>query len=206
MLCLLLHQLKLCLRTLKSQSLVLHNLKPVGSTCEDIIYIGSRHRFSVVNTCFHRRSARPSAWGARRLRTTLDGVQAELEEQRSSGAALKAELVAERAAKEKLLIQARLDQAAATSREREHAQQLSAKEVQLSALERELSRHRSCRGRGPILSSIARLAVSARRVARVKVTLPSPAPSRRVGVFAGQSRGRCAGSARRVRRRTAMGG
>ena len=43
------------------------------------------------------------------------------------------------AAKEKLLIQARLDQAAATSREREHAQQLSGKEVQLSALERELS-------------------------------------------------------------------
>ena len=35
-------------------------------------------------------------------------------------ARLKAELVSERTAKEKLLIQARLDQAAATSREREH--------------------------------------------------------------------------------------
>ena len=53
--------------------------------------------------------------------------------------ALRLELEEARAAREKLLVQARLDGATLSSREREHSQQLSAKEVQVSALERELS-------------------------------------------------------------------
>ena len=74
-----------------------------------------------------------------RVRAELEAVRTACEEQRASAASLRGELTAERAAKDKLLVQARLDQASATSREREHAQQLSAKDVQLSALERELS-------------------------------------------------------------------
>lgn len=74
-----------------------------------------------------------------RMRAEYNAAQSACEEQRSACTTLRAELTAERAAKDKLLVQARLDQAAATSRAREHTQQLSAKDVQLSALERELS-------------------------------------------------------------------
>ncbi|KAL1524439.1 hypothetical protein AB1Y20_019334 [Prymnesium parvum] len=74
-----------------------------------------------------------------RLRANLERAQTEIEEIRAASAQHKAELASERAAKDKLLVQARLDQAAAVSREREHAQQMSGKQVQLTALERELS-------------------------------------------------------------------
>ncbi|KAL3921532.1 MAG: hypothetical protein SGPRY_004871 [Prymnesium sp.] len=74
-----------------------------------------------------------------RLRGQLDRANKDLGGLQAERDSFASELAAERAAKEKLLIQARMDQAAATSREREHAQQMSGKEVQLTALERELS-------------------------------------------------------------------
>jgi len=74
-----------------------------------------------------------------RLQALLDATKAEVEREREQCAGLRRELSEERAAREKLLVQARLDGAALSSREREHSQQLGAKEVQISALERELS-------------------------------------------------------------------
>lgn len=75
----------------------------------------------------------------RQLRLELEAACAEATRERHGAMALSAELDAARAAREKLLVQARLDGAALASREREHSQQLCAKEVQVSALERELS-------------------------------------------------------------------
>jgi len=74
-----------------------------------------------------------------RLQALLDALRAECEREREQVAGLRRELGEERAAREKLLVQARLDGAALSSREREHSQQLGSKEVQVSALERELS-------------------------------------------------------------------
>jgi chromosome segregation ATPase len=74
-----------------------------------------------------------------KLQAALDASRADAQRERSAASAVRSELEAATAAREKLLVQARLDGAALSSREREHSQQLGAKEVQVSALERELA-------------------------------------------------------------------
>ena len=74
-----------------------------------------------------------------RLEAQLDAGRLELQRERETSERLRAELEASNGAREKLLVQARLDGAALSSREREYSQQMNAKEVQVSALERELA-------------------------------------------------------------------
>ena len=74
-----------------------------------------------------------------RLQALLDASHSECERERNLVAEIKREVREEREAREKLLVQARLDNVALSSREREHSQQLEAKAVQVAALERQLS-------------------------------------------------------------------
>ena len=73
------------------------------------------------------------------LKAELDAAAGEVQREREAHERTRRELDAANAAREKLLVQARLDGAALASREREYSQQLNAKEVQVSALERELA-------------------------------------------------------------------
>lgn len=74
-----------------------------------------------------------------RLQALLEATQAEVQRERQAADDLRRDLDEAKDAREKLLVQERLSGASLSSREREHSQQLGAKEVQVTALERELS-------------------------------------------------------------------
>lgn len=73
------------------------------------------------------------------MQTALEVSNAERDLLRQRVAELETALSDERASKEKMLVQARIDQSASASREREHAQQMGGKAAQVSALEREIA-------------------------------------------------------------------